>query len=45
MSFIFYFKIKNKSLTWWMTLFLGFKDKFIIIHIHNLNLKMGEMHH
>lgn len=44
MSFIFDFKTKNKSLTWWMTLFLSFKDNFIIIHLHNLNFKMGEMH-
>ncbi len=39
MNFIFDFKIKNKSLTWWITLFLSFKDNFIITHLHNLNLK------
>jgi hypothetical protein len=27
-----------------MTLFLSLQHNFIIIHLHNLNLNMGEMH-
>lgn len=43
MNVLFDSKTKNRSLTWWITLFLGFQDNLIIIHLHNMDFIFGRM--